>query len=121
MRHSLRAHIVYLEGIIRSAKERLTAHHLSDEEIEDFRLQLTLAESALEHYRQAYELELSVSGPGAPDQPGSQSNGTAGDANHRSGKDRNGGRGGSRSARRKRARALAPVGAPAWAKKMRIG
>lgn len=78
MRHSLRAHVLYLENTIQSLRERLTKPRLSAEEAEDLQLQLTLAESALEHYRQAYELELSVSGPEPPDRPESKWKGSAG-------------------------------------------
>lgn len=117
MRHSLRAHILYLEGIVQYARERLTAHHLSEEELEDFRLQLTLAESALEHYRRAYELELSVSGPESPGHPDSESGsgrGNEGKPNRDGGK---GGRKGSKSARRRTARAFPPASFPGLCRK----
>jgi len=61
MRHSLHDHILYLENTIQSHRDRLTKPGLSRDEVLDLELQLTLAESALEHYRQAYALELSVS------------------------------------------------------------
>lgn len=73
MRNSLRAHVSYLESTIRSAQDRLTQPNLSADEVQDLELQLTLAQSALEHYRKAYELELSVSGPEPPDRPDTQS------------------------------------------------
>ena len=84
MRHSLRAHISYLETTIRSAQERLAKPRLSPDEIEDLELQLTLARSALEHYRRAYELELSVSGPEPPNRPDAQSKDGAGNGEDRS-------------------------------------
>jgi len=64
---------MYLENTIRSIRDRLDKPPLSVDEVEDLELQLTLAESALEHYRQAYELELSVSGPEPPHSSGSAS------------------------------------------------
>ena len=103
MRHSLRAHILYLENTIRSVQERLNAASLSDEEIDDLKLQHALAESALEHYRQAYELELSVSGP---EPPGTESGSGTESGRKRNGEDSKNGRVGSRSARRKKARTL---------------
>jgi hypothetical protein len=76
MRHTLHSHIIYLENSIQDVKNRLTQPNLTEEEIEDLHLQLTLAESALEHYRQAYTLELSLAGPEPPGQPaGGESNG----------------------------------------------
>ncbi len=66
MRHSLRAHIVYLENTITSVQGRLTKPGLSVDEVQDLQLQLTLAESALSHYHKAYELEQSVAGPEPP-------------------------------------------------------
>ena len=80
MRHSLRDHVLYLENTIRSVRDRLKKRRLSAAEVEDLDLQLTLAESALEHYRQAYALELSVSGPEPPGRPEAQSGGSSGDA-----------------------------------------
>lgn len=74
MRHSLHSHIIYLENSIQDVRNRLTQPRLTEEEIEDLRLQLALAESALEHYRQAYTLELSLASPEPPGQPaGSES------------------------------------------------
>lgn len=70
MRHSLHSHILYLEKSIQDVENRLTQPNLSEEEQEDLQLQLTLAESALEHYRQAYTLELSLASPEPPGQPG---------------------------------------------------
>jgi hypothetical protein len=67
MRHSLHAHIVYLENLIQDVRNRLTRPALGPAEVEDLQLQLTLAESALDHYRRAYELELSASGSTPPD------------------------------------------------------
>lgn len=120
MRHSLRAHILYLENTIRSVQERLNASCLSDEEVDDLKLQLTLAESALEHYRQAYELELSVSGPEPPAQPGTEPGSSKDGERGRNGEGSKGGRGGSRSARRKKARAVWLPSQLALGKKMRL-
>ena len=75
MRHSLKAHLVYLENRIQDASNRLARPDLTIDEIQDLELQLTLAQSALTHYRKAYELELNVSGSEPPDQPGSKSGG----------------------------------------------
>ena len=66
---------MYLENTIRTIRVRLGKSALPVEEVEDLQLQLTLAESALEHYRQAYELELSVSGPEPPQGSRSESDG----------------------------------------------
>jgi len=77
MRHSLHSHIIYLENTIQDLRNRLTRAHLGVEEFEDLQLQLATAESAITHYRQAYALELSVSGSEPPDQPGTKHNGGA--------------------------------------------
>jgi|SRR6185437_12976353 len=77
MRHSLHSHIIYLENTIQDIRNRLTRAQLDVEEFEDLQLQLATAESALTHYRQAYLLELSVSGSEPPDQPGAKDNGGA--------------------------------------------
>lgn len=68
MRHSLHSHVVYLENTVQDLRNRLTGH-LSPEESEDLTLLLVQAESALEHYRKAYELETGVSGPEPPNRP----------------------------------------------------
>ena len=120
MRHSLRAHILYLENTIRSVQERLNATCLSDEEVDDLKLQLALAESALEHYRQAYELELSVSGPEPPARPGTEPGSSTDNERRGNGEGSKDGRGGSRSARRKKARALWLPSHVALGKKMRL-
>lgn len=62
MRHSLQSHITYLEKLITEVGDRLTQPGLTVEEVEDLRLQLFSAQGALEHYRQAYALELSAAG-----------------------------------------------------------
>lgn len=80
MRHSLRAHISYLETTIRSVRDRLKKRNLSFDEVQDLELQLTLAQSALEHYRQAYALELSVAGADPPDGADAQSEDGTGNA-----------------------------------------
>lgn len=76
MRHSLHAHIIYLENTIQGLKKRLTAPRLSRDELLDIEMQLTLAESALTHYREAYALELSLSGSEPSGDPGSKTGGT---------------------------------------------
>lgn len=78
MRHSLRAHIVYLENTITSVQNRLAKRGLSVDEVQDLQLQLTLAESALDHYHKAYELEQSVAGPEPPTRGDTESNAGAG-------------------------------------------
>ena len=65
----LQAHIEFLENTILSLMNRLTRSGLSIEEIEDIELQLSLSESALKHYHQAYALELKIPGGGPPDNP----------------------------------------------------
>jgi hypothetical protein len=60
MRHSLHSHIIYLENSIQDVKNRLTRPNLTPDDTLDLQLQLSLAESALEHYRRAYELELTI-------------------------------------------------------------
>lgn len=66
MRQSLRAHVLYLDNTIRELQRRLAAPDMPAGELEDLQLQLTLAQSAVEYYRRAYELELSVSGSEPP-------------------------------------------------------
>lgn len=66
MRHSLRTHLIYLENSIQEAKNRLTQPGLSPIQVEDLQLQVALGESALEHYRHAYALELSLAGSEPP-------------------------------------------------------
>ncbi len=70
MRHSLQSHITYLEKLIKEVGDRLTQPGLMAEEVEDLRLQLFSAQGALEHYRQAYALELSASGSEPPPNTG---------------------------------------------------
>lgn len=73
MRHSLQSHIVYLENKVQSLKDRLIKRHSTSDEIQDLKAQIFHAELALEHYRQAYALELSISNPRPPDSPGMNS------------------------------------------------
>ncbi|MGB0063544.1 MAG: hypothetical protein WBP85_03790 [Terracidiphilus sp.] len=80
MRHSFRAHIVYLENTIQSVREHLTKRGLKVDEVEDLELQLTLAESALEHYHKAYALELTISSANPPHGPGADSSDAERDA-----------------------------------------
>ena len=68
MKNSLHTHIIFLENTIQSLRNRLTRPGLTDEEIEDIELQLSTSESALDHYRKAYALEVTVSGPEPPNQ-----------------------------------------------------
>ena len=70
MRHSLQSHIVYLEKLIQEVGDRLTHPGLAPEEVEDLQLQLFSAQGALEHYREAYALELSASGSEPPHRSG---------------------------------------------------
>jgi hypothetical protein len=77
MRHSLHAHIVYLENLIQDVRNRLTQPALGPAEVEDLQLQLTLAEGALDHYRRAYELELSASGAEPPDSSAGTNSGSS--------------------------------------------
>lgn len=72
MRHSLHAHIIYLENKVQSLRDRLTSTGITPAEIQDIEQQLSVAELALQHYREAYALELSVSGSEPPDRPGAQ-------------------------------------------------
>lgn len=76
MRHTLHSHIIYLENTIQDLKNRLTSPRLTADEILDLQMQLTLAESALTHYREAYALELSVSGSDPSGEPGSETSGS---------------------------------------------
>jgi len=105
MRHSLHSHIIYLENAIQDIRNSLTRAHLGVEEFEDLQLQLATAESALAHYRQAYELELNVAGSEPPSQPGGAKNEGGDDkpGSSRTKKDKDGLRG------RKRARLVQPL------------
>ena len=69
MRNSLRTHIIFLENTIQSLRNRLTRPCLSIEEVEDIELQLSTSESALDHYRKAYELEAELTVPEPPNHP----------------------------------------------------
>jgi hypothetical protein len=75
MRHSLQSHIAYLEKLIQEVGDRLTESGLAPEEVEDLRLQLFSAQGALEHYRQAYALELCASGSEPPQGAGDAESG----------------------------------------------
>ena len=75
MLNPLQSHILFLENAIQSLKNRLTHPGLRVEEIEDIELQLTLSESALDHYRQAYALELNLSGSEPPSPTGTEPGG----------------------------------------------
>ena len=69
MLNPLRSHIIYLENTIQSLRDRQTSSDLTIEEVEDIELQLSLSESALDHYRRAYALELRISGSEPPNRP----------------------------------------------------
>lgn len=112
MRHTLRAHILYLENTIRSVRERLGKPRLEPDEIRDLELQLALAESALEHYRQAYELELSVSGPEPPERPDTKPKNGKGDAEGPNPEKKKEGLTRNRRGAGKRRRSGAPFGFP---------
>lgn len=73
MRHSLHSHISFLQDKIQSLRERLTNSHPSAEEIQEIKAQIFHAESALEHYRRAYALEIGVSSPDPSDSTGMNS------------------------------------------------
>ena len=79
MRHTLHSHIIYLENLIQTLSDRLTASHLSIEDREGIESQMYHAQLALVHYRKAYAHELTVSGPDAPDSPKNKSEGESGD------------------------------------------
>ena len=70
MRHTLHSHIIYLENKIQALRDRLTRRHVSPAELHDLEQQISLAELALERYREAYLLELSISNPEPPDSSG---------------------------------------------------
>jgi hypothetical protein len=84
MRNSLHSHITYLENTIQETRDRLTRRGLSMEEADDLKLQLTLAESALAYYREAYALELAVSGSEPPPAASDQKPGRGGKAPEKS-------------------------------------
>lgn len=69
MLNPLQSHIAFLENMVQNLRDRLTRTGLSVEEIEDIELQLSLSESALDHYRQAYALELKVTNSEPPNHP----------------------------------------------------
>ncbi len=78
MRHSLHSHIVYLENWIQTLRDRLTTGRIGADEIREIERQLTNSELALEHYREAYALELSLSTPEMPDGATGEAGGGAG-------------------------------------------
>lgn len=102
MRHSLRAHMIYLENTITSVQNRLAKRGLSIDEVQDLQLQLTLAESALNHYHKAYELEQSVAGPEPPAGADADSKDSAGNAKNRNGEKKKEGLSGVPNRARKR-------------------
>jgi len=62
MRHSLQSHLLHLEITVQSLRDRLTAS-LTPGERKSLGELLLAAELALDRYREAYVLELSVSVP----------------------------------------------------------
>lgn len=79
MRHSLHSHIIYLENRIQSLRDSLTKSRVNREELEELERQISTAELALERYREAYALELSVDEPDSPDSSDTESNGGCGE------------------------------------------
>src|SRR5579859_5278589 len=78
MRYSLHSHIIYLENKIQSFRDRLTRSRLTPGEIQSLKMQIAHAELALEYYREAYALELSISSSDPPNSSGAGSRGGAG-------------------------------------------
>jgi hypothetical protein len=78
MRHTLHSHIIYLEHMIQSLTDRLTASHLTTDDRESIGSQIYHAQRALEHYRKAYAHELTVFNPEAPGSPRTNSEGQSG-------------------------------------------
>jgi hypothetical protein len=74
MRHSLQSHIIYLEVKIQNLRDRLATPHLTPDDTQELKAQIFHAGLALEHYRKAYALELSVSNPEPPDAPDNWAN-----------------------------------------------
>lgn len=107
MRHSLHSHIVYLENWIQTLRDRLTTGRISADEIGEIGRQLTNCELALEHYREAYALELSSSGPEMPDGAAGEAGGAAGGPGKSDAEKKKGGLTAVAARRRKKA----PVGA----------
>jgi hypothetical protein len=114
MRHSLHSHILYLESKIQSFRDLLTKSHLTPGEIEGLKAQIHHAELALEHYRQAYALELSVSGPESPDSPETKSSGGSGVAEKANSKNKNEGHAAIAARARKKALVGVLRGFAAW-------
>lgn len=79
MRHTLHSHIIYLENKIQSLRDSLTRHRLSPSEFKELEQQISLAELALARYREAYEIETSLSSPD-PSDSGTQSGDGTGNA-----------------------------------------
>src|SRR6185437_739317 len=106
MRHTLHSHIIYLENMIQSLRDRLTGSRFTAEDREGVESQMYHAQLALEHYRKAYAHELSVSNPEGPGSPGTKSEGENGNpTNSKSGNKKKGGL----AALAARARRKAPV------------
>lgn len=112
MRHSLQSHIIYLEEKIQSLRDRLTNPHLNPDEHQGLKAQVFHAELALEHYREAYALELSVSSPEPPNGPATRSDGSGTPERSKPEKKKEGLTGTTARARKK-ARVGFPAGIPA--------
>ena len=117
MRHSLHSHIVYLENWIQTLRDRLTTGRIGADEIGEIGRQLTNCELALEHYREAYALELSSSGPEMPDGAAGKEGGDAGGPGKSDAEKKKGGL----TAVAARARKKAPVGLPSYVSAFRCG
>lgn len=96
----MHSHIIYLENKIQALRDRLTGPRLTSEERQGIESQIYHAELALEHYREAYKLELSVSSPQPPGGPGTHSEGENGNASNSSPEKKN--KGGLAAARARR-------------------
>jgi hypothetical protein len=78
MRHSLHSHIIDLENRIQTLRDRLTSGRIAADEVGEIEQQLANCELALEYYRQAYALEVSLSDPKMPGGATGESDGGAG-------------------------------------------
>lgn len=114
MRHSLHSHIIYLEEKIQSLTDRLTEPHLTDDETQGLKAQIFHAIHALEHYRQAYALELSVSTPEPPQGPATNSNGGSHSPGNSKSENKKGDLAGAAARVRKKARAAYSPGIAAF-------
>ena len=65
MQNTLHEHIMRLELNIQALSDQLTDPHLTTPERDQIESEIRIAELALAHYRKAYELEQTVTGPPA--------------------------------------------------------